>query len=273
MAIARLGAGVRAVIMGKTKSGKTHLVYSVLEQIDSWVIVDSKRSKLPHEPAAWAAARGIPVSGNPADILRHRRLVWQVSERSLRDRGGWNRPGTWGFLWTAALRALKKRGHTVVNFNEGLQTFPAHGTHPEAVEIFTQGAGFDLASLLETQAANWLNTVMLRQAETLAAFRCTDQLDLDVLRRARGGVDPRPLAQLPPFAFAVHEIGSEQLQPFEPLPPPRRRRPVRPVQPESEQSSEMLFADIASPSRVQEPPENGGNVHKRDPEDAATVGA
>lgn len=270
MPVARLGAGVRAVVIGKTKSGKTHLVYSVLEQVDSWVIVDSKRSKLAHEPAAWATARGIPVSTNPADILRHRRVVWQVSERSLRDRGGWNRPGSWGYLWTAALRALKKRGHTVVDFNEGLQTFPAHGTHPEAVEVFTQGAGFDLGVLLESQAANWLNTIMLRQAEMLAAFRCTDQLDLDVIRRARGGVDPRPLAALQPYAFAVHEIGSDELQPFEPLPPPRRRRPVAP---KSEQSRDMLFADIASPSRVQEPPENADNVHKQASEDAATVGA
>lgn len=256
MAVARLGAGMRAVVIGKTKSGKTHLTQTALGQVSSWVVIDSKRSKKPNEPQAWAASLGVPVSADPGAILRHRRLVYQVSERSLRDRQGWNQPGSWGWLWTQALRNLKRRGHTLVDWNEGLQTLPSNGCHPEAREIFTQGEGFDLASLVETQAANWLDTIMLRQAEVFISFRCEVQLDRDIIARARG-VDAQVLAELDPWWWAYHDIADRAFTVFPPLPPPRRRR--------------VPVADAAPTGEIDDVREDGGNAHEQPEERADTL--
>lgn len=258
MPVARLGAGLRAVIVGKTKSGKTHLTQTAASQVDSLVVIDSKRSPKPNEPAAWAARVGIPVSTDPADIMRHRRLVWQVSERSLRDRAGWNRPGSWGWLWTAGLRALKRRRNTVVNFNEGLQTLPANGCHPEAIEIATQGAGFDLSAWIETQAANWISTVMLRQVEVLIAFRCRARKDRDLIADARG-VDAELLAELLPFHWAYHDIGDDDLAVFDPLPAPTRPR--------------VRAADAAAAPEPAPVPESGDNAHEQPDQEMPTISA
>lgn len=264
MTTARLGAGQRALIIGKTGTGKTHLVRTALRQVNSWVVIDSKRGVKPNEPSIWAARLAAIVSKDPADILRHRRVVWQVSERSLMDRGGWQRSGSWGFLWTAGLRKLKQRGHTIVVFNEGLQTLPAGRCHPEAKEIFTQGAGYDLTAWVETQAANWLDTVILRQVEALIAFRCRGAQDRELIARARE-VDASPLAELRPYWWAYHDLSQDEFQVFPPLPAPSRTRPKK--------VEEVDFADAAAPAEIDGEAENGGNVRQQTPEESARVDA
>jgi hypothetical protein len=175
----RLAAGDRAVFIGLPRSGKTNLIAALLGGVRSFVVIDSKRH--PDEWAAWARANGMLVTADPAEInrrteqgaLANPRLIFQVSSRSLRDRGGWDHVGATGRVWNDALEAIAARGRrysTVVIFDEVIQTLPAGASHPLAWELYEQGRAFGISCWAGTQIANNMETRVTRLAEHCFSF-------------------------------------------------------------------------------------------------------
>lgn len=211
----RLAAGQRAVFIGLPGSGKTNLIAALLGGVKSFVIIDSKRH--PDEWAAWAKRQGILVTSIPADIsarddngrLLNPRIVFQISSRALRDRGGWKTQAATGYVWTEALEAIISRGRrfsTVVVFDEVLQTLPSGSAHPLAWEIYEQGRAFGLSCWAGSQIANRMETLVIRLAEHCFAFWMGNKKEQQILTECRG-LDCATLSDLQPHHFAYQQIG------------------------------------------------------------------
>lgn len=207
-----LGAGERVVLIGMPGFGKTNQICFLLGAgVESAVILDSKRH--PEEYASWGRRHGYFVTSDPLEISRRPKVIFQVDQRSLLDRGGWQRPGTPGWLWTDALQRIKARGQTVVVFDEVIQTLPAGAAHPEAVTIYTQGRAWGLSCWAGTQVPNRMETLVVRIAEHCFAFWCGNHGDRDIIARCRG-VEAEILQELqrPPSQqhYAYHGIGQQE---------------------------------------------------------------
>jgi hypothetical protein len=78
-----IGAGENLAILGQGRSGKTTLTKQLLPAIASYVIVDTKQVREDFADERWGV-----ISADPAAILYHARVVWQVdlhSKKGLRD--------------------------------------------------------------------------------------------------------------------------------------------------------------------------------------------
>ena len=205
-----LRAGERAVFIGPPGFGKTNQICFLLQAgVESAVVLDSKRH--PQEYAAWGPKHGYVVTDDPALISQHPRVVFQVDQRSLLDRGGWRSPGGAGWVWTDALQRIKARGQTVVVFDEVIQTLPAGAAHPEAVTIYTQGRAWGLSCWAGTQIPNRMETLVTRLAEHCFCFWCGNQKDQQLIGQLRS-CEAYELGTLerPPSArhYAYHAIGT-----------------------------------------------------------------
>ena len=197
-----LAAGEKVVFIAESGGGKTNLECALLQSVERWTAFDSKMH--PREWPAFAAAHGIVVTQNPDDIIANPRVIFQISEISLRDRGGWYKPGRPGHLWTRALRAVRAKGKGVVVFDEVIQTMPAGRTHPEAWQIYSQGAAFHISGWAGSQIVNRMETLVPRLAEHCFAARMVNREDQKVLASTRG-VDCGILGALPDYHFAYHK--------------------------------------------------------------------
>lgn len=205
-------AGERAVFIGMPGFGKSNQICFLLGAgVESAVVFDSKRH--PEEYAAWGPKHGFLVTQDPAMISQHPKVIFQVDQRSLLDRGGWQRPGSTGWLWTDALQRTKARGNTVVVFDEVIQTLPAGASHPEAVTLYTQGRAWGLSCWAGTQVPNRMETLVVRIAEHCFCFWCGNHKDRDMIAGCRS-VDSEILQELqrPPSDkhYAYHGIGAQQ---------------------------------------------------------------
>lgn len=210
----RLGQGDRAVFIGLPRSGKTNLEAALAEPVKSLVVIDSKRH--PDEWAAWAKARGVLVTSDPAQInlrkdgqLVNPRIVIQVSSRALRDRAGWKKPDSVGYVWTEILEAIIARGRrvsTLVIFDEVLQTLPSGSAHPLAWEMYEQGRAFGLSIWAGSQIANRMETLVIRLAEHCFSFWMGNPKEQQLLASCRG-LDCAELATLEQHHFAYQQNG------------------------------------------------------------------
>ena len=211
----KLAAGERVVFIGLPKSGKTNLIAALIGSVKSFVVIDSKRH--PDEWAAWARAQGILVTTNPADInarddngrLLNPRVIFQISSRALRDRGGWKSPGAMGYVWTEALEAILARGRrfsTLVVFDEVLQTLPSGSAHPLAWELYEQGRAFGVSCWAGSQIANRMETLVIRLAEHCFAFWTGNKKEQQILAECRG-LDCSVLSSLEQHHFAYQQVG------------------------------------------------------------------
>lgn len=253
----RVSTAERVLIIGATRSGKTYWEYMGLRHVPSWVWIDTKRK--PDECARYGRLLGAHVTTDPADLLRYPRVVFQISSVAIGDRSGWERPGSPGYLWTQALRNIKRRTNTLVVWDEAMTSLPANGGHAEARELFTQGAAWNVGSWVGTQAANWLDTVAVRQCEMCVSFRIAGE-DQAVLRKRRS-VDCSLLSELGKYEFAVHTWESGEWTRFGPLPAPRGRPARESVKrdyvtpPASVPSSEKSAGKIDAPAESDSQPE------------------
>lgn len=203
------------MFVGTPGSGKTTLIEWLLEPLSSVVVLDSKQH--PAEYAAWGPRHGYVVTSDPEQLSRHPKVVLQVDQIALDDRGGWHKPDRAGYRWTETLVRILDRGHTTVVFDEVLQTLPAGQAHPQARRLFTQGRAFGLSVWCGTQVANRADTLVFRLAEHCFAFWTGNELDLKLLKGARG-VDPEALTELERYQFAYHQAGSRTWQVCDRLP-------------------------------------------------------
>lgn len=224
--------GEAAVFLGVKGAGKSHLVLSLLAQggaggrpLQSVVVMESKHD--PDEWLRWGPALGFAVSRDPADVSRYPRLVLLVDQVALNDREGWRKPGAPGWTWSDALLRVWARGHTIVLFNEALNTLPMSGPHPQAQRIQTQGRSVRVTAWAESQRPRWLDPMALRLAEHCFSFAMFDGADRDYLRETRS-VDSGELAGLEPFHFAHHRLGEPSWTQHPPLNPfaPEKERPT-----------------------------------------------
>jgi len=210
----KLGQGDRAVFIGLPKSGKTNLEAALCASVKSLVVIDSKRH--PEEWADWAKARGVLVTNDPAQInlrkdgqLVNPRIVIQVSSRALRDRAGWKKPGSVGWVWTEILEAIIARGRrvsTLVIFDEVLQTLPSGSAHPLAWEMYEQGRAFGLSIWAGSQIANRMETLVIRLAEHCFSFWMGNPKEQRLLADCRG-LDCSVLSTLEQWHFAYQANG------------------------------------------------------------------
>lgn len=223
----RLTAGEKVVIIGESGSGKTNLECALLLSVERFAVFDSKMH--PNEWPAWAGRNGIIVTTNPDDIIANPRCVLQISEISLRDRNGWYKPGRPGHIWTRALRAVRAKGKGVVVFDEVIQTMPAGQTHPEAWQIYSQGAAFHISGWAGSQIVNRMETLVPRLAEHCFAARMVNREDQKILASTRG-LDCSVLGSLPDYHFAYHKKPMTEWIICPPVPlvlPPRNPERVR----------------------------------------------
>lgn len=195
-----LAPGQPAIFLGPMRSGKSNLIAWLLGDLRSVVIIDSKRH--PEEWAKWGPAHGYVVTSDPAAILQHPKVVFQVPITALMDVSGWQKPGSPGHLWTQALENVMHRGNTVVVFDETVNTLPAGRPHPIAMQIYTQGAAFGISPWAGSQFANRIETATVRAAVHCFAFRF-NPYDVKLLGEKRG-LNGDTLLQLPPYGFAYH---------------------------------------------------------------------
>lgn len=211
----RLEAGERVVFIGDTRSGKTNLIMALLGGVRRFTVIDSKMH--PDEWPRWARQVGAVVTRNPDDIVTNDRVVFQVSEIVLRDRAGWYKPERPGNLWTRALRAVKAKGKGVVVFDEVIQTMPAGGTHPEAWQLYSQGAAFGISGWAGSQIPNRMETLVARQSEHAFSFRMINRADQKILSSCRG-IDCAPLASLADYHFGYHRKPASEWLTCPPVP-------------------------------------------------------
>lgn len=211
----RLGPGERVIFVGQPSSGKTNLICCLLQPVERFTVIDSKMH--PNEYPAYAAKQGIVVTRNPEDITVNPRVIFQISEIALRDRAGWSRRGRPGFVWTQAIRAMKAKGRGVVIFDEVIQTLPSSSAHPEAAQLFTQGAAFGISCWGGTQIPNRMETLLPRLAEHCFTFQLVNVSDQKILRDARG-LDCSSLGQLPPYYVAYQKKPATQWTVLAPVP-------------------------------------------------------
>lgn len=200
------------MFLGVKGAGKSRMVLSLLGAggaaggaVRSVVVMESK-----HDPAewlSWGPALGYAVSRDPADVSKYPRLVLLVDQVALQDREGWRKPGRPGWAWSDALSRAWTRGHTVVLFNEALNTLPMSGPHPQAQRIETQGRSVRVTAWAESQRPRWLDPMALRLAEHCFSFAMFDGADRDYMQEVRG-VDSEVLATLPQWHFAHHRLGA-----------------------------------------------------------------
>jgi len=209
-----IAPGERAMFVGPPRHGKSNIIAWHLEPCRSVVIFDSKRH--PDEWARWGPKHGYVVSEDPVDISHHAKVVHQVDNRALTDRGGWTKPGRIGYRWTEALARFIARGHTIGVFDETVQTLPAGLAHPDARRIQTQGAAFGSGGWFGTQIANCIDTLIPRLSEHAFVFRMVGREERARLASARA-VDCDVLATLGGpnseqdrrFEFAYHRMGDD----------------------------------------------------------------
>lgn len=195
-----LAAGEPVLIVGAMRSGKSNLTAWLLNDTRSVVVVDSKRH--PDEWAKWGPQHGYVVTSDPDDILRHPRVVFQISTVALLDVSGYQKAESSGYAWTRALHNIMRRGNTVVVFDEVVHTLPAGRPHPVAMQIYTQGAAWGISPWGGSQFANRIETATVRAAVHCFAFRL-NPYDLRLLSEKRG-CDAGELGQLEPYAFGHH---------------------------------------------------------------------
>lgn len=182
------------------RSGKSNLIAYFVEPLSSVVIIDSKRH--PDEWTAWGPKHGYLVTSDPADILKHPKVVYQVDMPVLMDTEGFRKPGSQGYQWTEALQGIMARGNTTVVFDETVHQLPAGHPHPAAMQIMTQGAAWKISPWAGTQFANRIETSTLRAAVHCFCFRL-NPYDAELLRGMRGA-DNRNLYALPDYHFGYH---------------------------------------------------------------------
>lgn len=196
----QLGVGQPAIITGPQRCGKSNAIAFLLEDAPSVVIVDS--SHHPDEWAKWGPPHGYVVTSDPAEILKHPKVVYQVAMPVLMDVSGWRKPEALGFQWTQALQNIIKRGNSRVVFDETVHQLPAGNPHPAAMQIYTQGAKYGLTPWAGSQFANRIETSTVRAAVHAIAFKM-NPYDLNLLGQKRGA-DAAILAELPPYGFGYH---------------------------------------------------------------------
>lgn len=214
------------MLIGESGSGKTNLECGLLLGVERFTVFDSKLH--PREWPAFAARYGVIVTQNPDDIAANPRVIFQISEVALRDRGGFYKPGRPGHLWTRALRAVRAKGRGVVVFDEVIQTMPAGATHPEAWQIYSQGAAFHISGWAGSQIVNRMETLVPRLAEHCFAARMVNREDQKILASTRG-LDCAILGELPDYYFAYHKKPASQWIICPPVPlilPPRNGGPA-----------------------------------------------
>lgn len=210
------GEGERAVFLGNTDSGKTFLIQQLAAPMQSVVVMDSKGDSMWD---SYAARHGYLVSGDPADIRRHARVIFRVDSRSLMDRAGWTKPGSAGHVWTDALASCwfrSESGVTLVIFDEALDTLPsAGGAHPDARRIFTSGRTQGLPAWLGAQFPIYVDRRALGTAEHCFSF-AQPMPEYRELIRQRRGVPADLLADLDAKAheFAHHRLGESEWTEF-----------------------------------------------------------
>src|ERR1700730_5723816 len=196
----QLAPGQPALFVGPMRSGKSNLIAWLLDPVKSAVIVDSKQH--PDEWAKWGPQHGYVVTSDPADILKHPKVIYQVAMPVLMDVQGFDRPGALGHQWTQALTNILRRGNTVVVFDELVHVLPAGRAHPVAVPILTQGAAFGVSAWGGSQYANRVETMVVRGAVHCFCFKL-NPYDLRLMTEKRGAA-PEPLEQLPEYGFGYH---------------------------------------------------------------------
>lgn len=211
----RLGPGERVIFVGQPSSGKTNLICNLLDAVERFTVIDSKMH--PNEYPAYAASRGVVVTSNPQDILANPRVIFQISEVALRDRGGFYKPGRAGFRWSQAIRAIRSKGRGVVVFDEVIQTLPSNSAHPEAAQLFTQGAAFGISCWGGTQIPNRMETLLPRLAEHCFTFQMVNAMDQKILSSARG-LECSNLGELPPYYVAYQRKPATQWTVIPPVP-------------------------------------------------------
>jgi hypothetical protein len=195
-------------VLGPQRCGKSNLIAYMLLELSSVVIFDS--SHHPDEWAKWGPQHGYVVSSDPADILRHPKVVHQVAMQSLMDVSGWRQPGSQGDQWTQALRNVVKRGNTATVFDEIVHQLPAGRPHPDAMVIYTQGAKYGLTPWAGTQFGNRVETATIRAATHAFCFRM-NPYDLGLVAQRRG-CPTEGLATLDKYAFGYHLTNTARFQ-------------------------------------------------------------
>lgn len=221
----QLARGEPVVFVGPMRSGKSNLIAWLLEGVDSVVIIDTKWH--PDEWASWAPKHGYVITMDPADILRHPKVVMRISVQALSDIRGWHREGTLGHRWTQVLQAILRRGETCVVVDETVTALPPGQAHPVAIQILTQGAAWGITPWMGTQYANRVETMTIRSAVHCFAF-ALQPVDRKLLGEKRG-ISAEVLGRLPAYGFAYHLTNTPEwvvVQPVE-LVMGRPKQPIR----------------------------------------------
>jgi len=225
------GHAERVIFIGLTRSGKTVLMQSLLAGQESVVIIDTK-----HKGDEWgpfAERWGYVITSDPAQLRRHPRVLFRADIAAVEDRKNWATPGRLGYEgWTQVLRAIRWRGNTIVDFDEGADTLPHQGVHPDARRMATSDAAHGTSLWLGSQSPDHLDTRILANAEHCFAFALQNQEYLEVIRRRRG-LDPSPLTELGPYEFAYHRQGANEWELYEPVTPMNLRTVRAPLNSET----------------------------------------
>lgn len=209
----QLAPGEPAIFLGPQRCGKSNLIAWLLDDLSSVVVFDS--SHHPEEWSKWGPRHGYVVSSDPVDILRHAKVVHQVSMLALLDVSGWRTPGSQGYAWTEALHNLMQRGNTRTVFDEMVHQLPAGRPHPVAMQIYTQGAKYGLTPLAGSQFANRVETAAVRAAVHAFAWKM-NPYDLRLLAEKRGA-PTESLASLPSYGFGYHLTNTPAWQVCQPV--------------------------------------------------------
>ena len=217
----------RVVFIALPRAGKTVLVQVLLVGHPSVVVIDTKHKGDEWEP--FAEQHGYVITSDPAQLRRHPLVVFRADIAAIESRPTWGKPGGLGYEgWTVVLRSIRWRGETIVVFDEGQDTLPHQGVHPDARRMATSDAAHGISLWVETQFPEHSDTRVLAAAEHCFSFAQHNQEHLDVIRRRRG-LDPAPLTQLEGHDFAYHRQGAQEWELYEPVPLPRwvKNRTVR----------------------------------------------
>jgi len=144
-------------ICGASQSGKTYLLKWALRGLDNWVAIDTKRQDF--------SDLRVPTSSDPADILRHSRLIWQPPleciHRPARDLSDPFSRGLW-YLW--------HRAPVTIVVDELRMVLPTN-PHPMLRQIVAQGMGKGVGVWGGTQLPSGIFPQAMHDAPAVTLFR------------------------------------------------------------------------------------------------------